>query len=625
MSTGRSSFAYRVAYAHARRVLRHYLKSKSYVGAVILPAGSDLSTWSVAVNDLMTHFKPDSRDRYFEQKTHTCDVRPEGKKPTIHPINTPTRIPYCYVVAQEGREEFLASKTAASLDFINEIAFEPSTFRHCVQSYSGQRLSVPELAKLAALTDDDRALIVRKGRTVQTLLNRFLEMKSVGSDEASKPVPAGPKLSELHGYGEAAEWGMELARDIADYREGRISWDDVDSGLLLSGPPGTGKTTFAAALARECGVSFVSGSFAKWQANGHLGDALKAMKDTFRSAREKAPAIVLIDEVDNFGDRESNKSDNDYMRAIVNAFLEELDGSDALTGVVVVGACNHPDRIDDAVKRAGRLDRHIAIDLPDAAARVQILYQHLRKDVSIAHLRLLVRQTEGMSGADLERVARDARRLARRERVPVAVKHVSRALPKLEDVPADYLRFTAVHEAGHAVVSVVLGCGKLRAVRVHHRRRAGEEVGGYCLIDYGPFCRNDRRFLEDRVCGMLGGMAAEHIVYGGHASGAFDDLRQATVQCVRMLRAFGMGEKMTSVMQSDDDVHRLLEGDPELRAEVDDILQTQTVRARRVLSENMQALNTVAGELEQSEQMLGTLVARIVEDAKRRHTKAMSV
>ncbi|HEV2557452.1 MAG TPA: AAA family ATPase [Microvirga sp.] len=196
----------------------------------------------------------------------------------------------------------------------------------------------------------------------------------------------GPSLEELEGYGEAKTWGLNLAADLATYRAGEITWADIDTGILIAGPPGVGKTHFARALARSCGISFLAGSLGQWQAAryGHLGTTLSALRSFFdQCQRAVSPVVIaLIDEIDSFGDRaQSSHHKKDYSTQVVNAPLECLDGSVEWQNVIVVGATNNPHRIDFAINRPGRFDRTVEIPLPDAEALRAILRYHLGPDL----------------------------------------------------------------------------------------------------------------------------------------------------------------------------------------------------------------------------------------------------
>jgi SpoVK/Ycf46/Vps4 family AAA+-type ATPase len=189
-------------------------------------------------------------------------------------------------------------------------------------------------------------------------------------------------LEELPGYGEARDWAFNLKADLALWREGLLGWSEMSTKLLLSGPPGTGKTTFAKALCNSLQVPMLATSVAQWLEPGYLGDVLKLMASAFETAAKRKPAILFIDEVDGIGRRgDSSRSYSDYWDSFVNRALELVDGAGKSEGVIVVGATNHPEKIDPALRRSGRLEQHAVIPLPDTEALTGILAYHLGSDV----------------------------------------------------------------------------------------------------------------------------------------------------------------------------------------------------------------------------------------------------
>jgi len=431
--------------------------------------------------------------------------------------------------------------------------------------------------------------------------------------------PSGPRLEDLHGYGEAQAWGLDLARDLADWRSGTLPWADVDRGVLLSGPPGTGKTTFAAALARTCGAHFIAGSYAAWQSAGHLGDFQRALRKAFADARKHAPTILLIDEIDAIGSRASGDShDREYSNKVIASFLEVLDGAEGREGVVVVGCANHPDDLDPALRRPGRLDRHIVIPVPDGKARLGILRHHLSGALAGEDLSAVVDLTEDWTGAALEKLVRDARRLARRHRRDMTVGDMLECLPSRVPVPEEARWRIAVHEAGHAVVGLETAGDEIVSVEVARMRTAGDErlrASVTWRADEDALLIAPAGSYLDRIATVLGGMAAERVVFGDASDGSGgpeeSDLAKATRLAAALEGSLGLGGTLTHLATLDQ-AHLLATKDFTIRKSVEATLQECLKRAEAIVTERREDVLAVARAVMEREKLTGEEVREIV-------------
>ncbi|MCJ2121775.1 AAA family ATPase [Methylobacterium sp. J-077] len=352
-----------------------------------------------------------------------------------------------------------------------------------------------------------------------------------------------PLLQDLAGYGAAHEWGLAAAADLSAYAKQTIPWSACEHAVLLAGPPGTGKTSFAAALARQAGVPCLSGSLAQWQAAGeaHLGTTLKAMRAFFEAAGKAAPCVALIDEVDSFGDRRNFAHyARDYWTQLVNGLLECLDGAGGRAGILLVGTTNHPERIDPAILRSGRFDRCITIQPPSISDLAVILRHHLGQDLPDADLTDAARRAVGGTGADCAAWVRRARGHARRADRALTLKDLMAEIGHADEAPsqADDRR-AAVHESGHAVVAHALGF-ELHAVTLH----SGPGLGGETRLkarDLYPTGRD----LRDQLAVYLAGRAAEILVLGAPSVGSAADLVAATELCGQMHCRWGLEGRIT--------------------------------------------------------------------------------
>lgn len=448
---------------------------------------------------------------------------------------------------------------------------------------------------------------LKRGRNIGWVLRRLRGLTAAASASKLAPIKAQvePSLSDLPGLGAAATWGHELAADLADYRAGTITWADVDRGVLISGPPGVGKTIYAGALARTCDVPIHVHSLARWQARGYLNDLQKAMRTAFAEAKETAPCILFLDEVDSFGDRENLSGRNEqYSREVINGFLECLDGAETREGVVVVAATNLPHKIDPAILRPGRLDRHIRIPLPDALAREGILRHHLSSALPEADLSGISAGIEGATGAVIEQIVRDARRKARSDRRALVIEDLLASLPaRVRLMDAAYRR-ASVHEAGHAVVGYLLRdeSGSTPVdVRIY-REVAVDGSGGRTDFEHSPGAERTRAPYLAQITTLLAGLAAEQIVLGEHGGGGGgsdqSDLHLATMLAGSMETSLGLGDSLTyRSSNTPPEIMSLIRADPLLRKCVDARLDGCLRRAKDLLNGHREALDRIASEL----------------------------
>jgi ATP-dependent Zn protease len=466
------------------------------------------------------------------------------------------------------------------------------------------RMSVSEAETLASLSLEELRLAIRPGRPIARVLRQLADREAVEPE----PPQAAPKsherrLEDLVGYGEAKSWGLRLANELNAWKRGELAWEDMDRGVLLNGPPGSGKTKFVSALAASCGVPLIAASAAQWQAAGHLGDMLKAMRKTFAQASAQRPCILFIDEIDSFGDRNVGKLHeyHDYKRQVVNGVLECIDPAAGREGIIVMGATNDAAALDAALLRPGRLERTIDIPLPDKDGRQAILRFYL-PGAPLGDLGDFTRISEGWSGADIEKVARDARRFARDDgRQQVDARDLALALPAQLIFTAEQKLRLAVHEAGHAITGYVLRPDSLVRVSISKGKGATSRwtsIGTTELrYQITPMATVDQ--YDDLIVIYLAGVAAETLIFGDHSSGAGGDERAdlalATDFATMMERGFGFGEGWISDMGSGPrplEYLRLI--DTPLQAAVRARLDSAYKRTHEILAERLTPLRRLA-------------------------------
>lgn len=490
--------------------------------------------------------------------------------------------------------------------------------------------ATPRLLRLARRPGQTAGAYLAKLRDLIARERKSETFRGAAAAAADSPRTT-PALDRLHGLDEAAAWGRALARDLAAYRAGTLPWTAVDRGCLLSGPPGTGKTLFARALAATCGVPLISGSYSQWlgTGGGHQGDLLKSMRRAFADAREQAPSLLFIDEIDSFPDRTRvSHRYREWDIQVVNALLAEIDGVQGREGVVLLAACNHADHLDPALARSGRLDRHIPVGLPDRRALERILREHLDGDLAGENLAGAALAAAGLSGADCERVVRGARRRARQADRPMLLLDLlaeidgdpaDRGSPEIDGSrwmgrSADDLRLAAVHEAGHAVAVCVLDPGGLGLVSL---REAGS-IGGRTSVAASPgFLRSGD--VHRRLVVLLAGRAAEEEILGAPSSGAGggpqSDLAKATGLAALAVASFGLdGEGGLTWRGTPDPVTLpdMLASDPVVAARVQAPLDGAYADARELVHARKAAVEALARVLIERRTLDGGEAAAIV-------------
>ena len=383
----------------------------------------------------------------------------------------------------------------------------------------------------------------------------------------------------------------------------------IPKGVLLVGPPGTGKTLIAKAVAGEAGVPFFSISGSDF-VEMFVGVGASRVRDLFRQAKEKAPCIVFIDEIDAVGRARAKAAamgGNDERENTLNQLLTEMDGFGSNSGVIILAATNRVDVLDKALLRAGRFDRQIHVDLPDLNERKEVFGVHLRpiKIDNSVDVDLLARQTPGFSGADIANVCNEAALIAARHGKKFvgkqdfldAVDRIVGGLEKKTKITTEAERRSiAIHEAGHASISWLLEyANPLIKVTIVPRGRA---LGAAWYLPEERQITTKEQML-DEMCATLGGRAAEDLFLGRISTGAMNDLERVTKQAYGMIAYLGMSEKLPNLCYYNNEEYSFNRPYSEKTAELIDeevkqMVNEQYERAKKILSENQEGHNRLA-------------------------------
>jgi hypothetical protein len=498
-----------------------------------------------------------------------------------------------------------------------------TAMRRCLRGRSPARIDDGDLA---GLDIDDLVSAMRPGSTPSQALAR-LRIAAKRRDHRQGTEGA-PLLETAVEYGAAREWGLALARDIADFRAGRLPWSACDRGAIFHSDPGCGKSVLAASIARACKVPLIRASVAEFFSDnsGDLGAVIKAQRATFARAAAMAPSILFLDEVDAVPNRATiSPRGRDWWLPVVNDLLLLLDS--AISGsrdrVVVIAATNRIQDVDAALLRPGRLERAIEIGRPDLAGTINILrFQLGPEDLHDADLSDVAQVLEGSTAAEIMDAVRGARRAARHAQRNLEIDDLRRqAIGGGNDAPA-YLRRISIHEAAHAVTAAVLRIGRLRRVRLQSRGGAG----GHTLVKYADDDLLTLADIENRVTSILSAGVAERLFIGTASTGSGGDDRSDLGVATAML-----GLVHTSTCVAGNLFHWCAVGDapatvranPHLRRLVERHLRMLEERAEDLVRGHREHIFAVGDALASARHLSGEAVLSIIAQVEARKAAAI--
>ncbi len=471
--------------------------------------------------------------------------------------------------------------------------------------------------------------------------NRVLGFGKSKAKVASKDTPR-TTFADVAGCEEAIEELQEIREFLAEPGKFQAVGAKIPKGVLLYGPPGTGKTLLARAVAGEAGVPFFSISGSDF-VEMFVGVGASRVRDLFEQAKEAAPAIVFIDEIDAVGRHRGAGmgGGHDEREQTLNQLLVEMDGFDVKGGVVLIAATNRPDVLDPALLRPGRFDRQIPVEAPDMKGRLQILRVHAQnKPMAVdADLESVAKRTPGFTGADLANVLNEAALLtARQNRQWITKENLDEAIDRVIAGPQKRTRvmnerellITAYHEGGHALVAAAMpGNDPVQKVTILPRGRAL----GYTMVmpDADKYSQT-RGELLDQLAYMLGGRAAEELVFHDPTTGAANDIEKATKVARAMVADYGMSEALGAVKLGGANTEPFLgmqagmgggrDHSEEIAAIIDSevaaLIKTAHQEAFDVLEENREVLDELVRQLFEHETLDKEHVARVFEPLKKR-------
>ena len=443
------------------------------------------------------------------------------------------------------------------------------------------------------------------GLTLDTLLHAFrargpLRVAArIAELAAAQPTPIaagqdGPQLADLPGLGAARAQLFELVADMRAHAAGTLPWGEVTSGLILAGPPGTGKTTLAAAIARSAGVPLIATTCSDWHRGGRFNDMIAAMSAVFEDARSRAPAVLFIDEIDSLGSRSARADQNaSYNRHVINAVLSQIDGAQGRDGVVIIGATNYAELLDPALTRPGRLGHTIHIAPPSERELPDVFRHHLGRDLPQIDLAPIARSAAGATMADVMSMVQAARAATRATGRALTTADLTAAVGDRYSPVSDALRMRhAIRAAAHIAAAHITG---------HARPVSATLTADGARTEVQPVAHShDPAAVSAALITTLAGRAAEAILLGAPSGlaggGPTSDLACATKTALTEALSLGRGDGLTWQV-SDTDPALLFARHRGLRDTVDRRLHTAYARARALIEGNRAAVDAIAAHL----------------------------
>ena len=449
----------------------------------------------------------------------------------------------------------------------------------------------------------------------------------VGKSNAKVYVQSthGIRFADVAGEDEAKENLQEIVDYLHDPGKYESIGASMPKGILLVGPPGTGKTMLAKAVAGESNVPFFSISGSEF-VEMFVGMGASKVRDLFRQAKEKAPCIVFIDEIDAIGQKRNsgNLGGNDEREQTLNQLLTEMDGFESNTGVIILAATNRPDSLDPALTRPGRFDRRVPVELPDLKGREEILKVHAKK-VALApgiDFNTVARMASGASGAELANIVNEAAlRAVRAGRKSVtqadleeSIEVVIAGYQKKNSILTDKEKcIVAYHEIGHALVAAKQS-NSAPVQKITIIPRTSGALGYTMQVDEGNHYLMNKEELENKIATLTGGRAAEEVVFHSITTGASNDIEQATKLARAMLTRYGMSDEFDMValetvnnqyLGGDTSLAYSAQTQREIDQKVVELVKAQHEKAVRILTDNRAKLDELAQYLYQKETITG--------------------